>query len=63
MASFWVREKGTVRIRKVYAVVGSQFMFWDEKDDCWVFGEIDGYRPFNDAKIIGEIDFDYEAED
>lgn len=42
---FYVREKGTVIVRKVYAVLGTHFLFWDEEDDCWVYGEIDRYRP------------------
>lgn len=45
MESFWVEEKGKGKAREVYALIGTQFMFWDEEDDCWVFGEIDGYRP------------------
>ena len=43
-----VEEKGTTRRHKVYAVLGTQFMFYDEEDDCWFFGEIDRYRPVED---------------
>ena len=42
---FVVEEKGTTRRLTVYAVLGSHFMFYDEEDDCWLFGEIDRYRP------------------
>lgn len=59
MGKFIVEEIGTTKVLEVYAVVGSQFMFWDEDDQCWFFGEIDRYRPF----YGDEIDFDYGAED
>ena len=43
---FKVQEKGTSKVLVVYAFVGMQFMFYNEADDCWFFGEIDNYRPY-----------------
>jgi len=45
-----VEEKGTSSRFTVYAVLGTQFMFYDEEDDCWFFGEIDRYRPVEEGK-------------
>ena len=45
---FYVRDKETGEVRRVYAICGMSFMFWDEEKDTWVFGDIDGYRPVED---------------
>ena len=45
---FKVVDKNTGEVYVVYAIAGMHFMLFDEADDCWFFGEITNYRPFEE---------------
>lgn len=39
----------TGRRRTVYAVIGFRFLFWDEQEECWVYGDMEKYKPVADC--------------
>ena len=45
---FKVVDKNTGEVYVVYAFVGMQFMLFNEESDCWVFRDIDDFRPFEE---------------
>lgn len=42
---FQVMHKETGEIRTVYAVTGIRFLFWNDQEDCWQYGDMQNYKP------------------
>lgn len=42
---YQVAHKVTGEIRTVYGMNGPRFIFWHEEEKCWVYDDMDNYRP------------------
>lgn len=46
---FQVIHKQTGKIRTVYGMSGIKFLFWNDDEACWEYGDMDNYSP---AEVI-----------